>query len=269
MGAQGEGTAGAETGMEPGPARLLGRGEDPKQGLVGLLLPRRQGDGRRQQPGSARRSAGFSGARPALDTLFTGNKYSAAGSGPPAPPLALLRPVLERLPAERTRERQTPVPAPFPSLPTRGRIRVSPTPPPRLGGPRQPRTHSRPGAAARQTSPAWHGQTWLMLKARPPGGTWQLWASASRRWHTRSPCRRAQQPSAPQSSSRWHRAPGEAESGVRGGGTPTSSPGWGTGMELQGLGTMGLGAPSTRWLGTIGADAGGRRSPHQHRVPQG
>lgn len=101
----------------------------------------------------------------------------------------------------------TSVPAPFPS---QGRTQVSPAPPPRFGGPRLPRTHSRPGAVARQTSPAWQGQTWLMLKARPPGGTWQLWPSASRRWHSRSPCCRAQQPSAPQSSSRWHRAPGGA-----------------------------------------------------------
>lgn len=111
--------------------------------------------------------------------------------------------------------------------------------------PGSPHTHSRPGAVGRQTSPAWQGQIWLMLKARPPGGTWQLWASASRRWHTRSPCCRAQQPPAPQSSSRWHRAPGGAKSGVRGGGTPppNPSPGWGDWDGAAGTGNNGAGCP--------------------------
>lgn len=36
-----------------------------------------------------------------LYTLFTGNKYSAAGSGLPAPPLALLWPIFKRFPAGR------------------------------------------------------------------------------------------------------------------------------------------------------------------------
>lgn len=123
-----------------------------------------------------------------------------------------------------------------------------PVPLPGSGVPGSPRTHSRPGAVGRQTSPAWQGQIWLMLKARPPGGTWQLWSSASRRWHTRSPCCRAQQPPAPQSSSRWHRAPGGAKSGVRGGGTPPPThiqpiPRLGDWDGAAGTGNNGAGGP--------------------------
>lgn len=96
---------------------------------------------------------------------------------------------------------------PYFQPPTQRMTQVSPSPTCGGGGPQNPHTHSRVGAVGRQTSPAWQGQIWLMLKARPPGGTWQVCASASRRWHTRSPCRRAQHPPAPHSSSRWHRAP--------------------------------------------------------------
>lgn len=87
----------------------------------------------------------------------------------------------------------------------------------------------------------------MMLKARPPGGTWQVCASASRRWHTRSPCRRAQHPPAPHSSSRWHRAPAVGVAiRVRGSPIPTCPPS--APLASQHL-----------------ADAGA--APHWHRVP--
>lgn len=138
-----------------------------------------------------------------LYTLFTGNKYSAAGSGLPAPPLALLWPIFKRFPAGR-REDISPCSEPPPPPPGHGDI--DPFPAGLLRAPHA-HTHSRGGGDARHTNPAWQGHTWLMLKANPPGGTWQLCPNSSRCWHSNSPCRRAQQPPAPQSSSRWHRAP--------------------------------------------------------------
>lgn len=151
-----------------------------------------------------------------LYTLFTGNKYSAAGSGLPAPPLALLWPIFKRFPAGR-REDISPCSEPPP--PPRGHGDIDPFPAGPLRAPHA-HTHSRGGGDARHTSPAWQGHTWLMLKANPPGGTWQLCPNSSRCWHSNSPCRRAQQPPAPQSSSRWHRAPwgggGDTKRGVKG-----------------------------------------------------
>lgn len=101
---------------------------------------------------------------------------------------------------------RTSVPAPSPPLPPPGHGDIDPFPAGPLRAPHA-HTHSRGGGDARHTNPAWQGHTWLMLKANPPGGTWQLCPNSSRCWHSNSPCLRAQQPPAPQSSSRWHRAP--------------------------------------------------------------
>lgn len=196
-------------GTEPGPAQLRGRGQDPARGLH-----RRRGcGGRWPGAGSAgwralgrlrtRSSRGINTAL-ALRAAGTSTRSSPAGTrtlscgedtGTSVPPRSLSH-------GHRPHAGQQPAVPCVPHSPPRGS--------------RQPRTHSRPGAGGRQSSPGWQGHIWLMLKARPPGGTWQLWPSSSRRWHSHSPCCRAQQPPVPHSSSRWHRAPGGAERGVRG-----------------------------------------------------
>lgn len=201
-------------GTEPGPAQLLGRDEDPARGVLALLAPRCQG-GSGRWPGAG--SAGWR-ALSRLRTrcpqgINTALALRAAGTSTrSSPTLSCGEDVGMSVSPRSLSHGHRPHPGQQPGVPR------APRSPPR--GSRQPRTHSRPGVGGRQSSPGWQGHIWLMLKARPPGGTWQLWPSSSRRWHSCSPCCRAQQPPAPHSSSRWHRAPGGAQRGVRGRGDP-------------------------------------------------